>query len=44
MHDLPDIGDTVITTMEIRPLDDPHDLLNLWSPIYDPSVWGEWGS
>ena len=29
----------VITTMVIRPLDDPHDLLNLWSPIYGPSVW-----
>ena len=22
----------------------PHDVLNLWSPIYDPSVWGTWGS
>ena len=21
-----------------------HDVLNLWSPIYDPSVWGTWGS
>ena len=21
----------------------PHDVLNLWSPIYDPSVWGMWG-
>ena len=26
--------------MVIRPLDDPHDVLNLWSPIYDPSVLG----
>ena len=22
----------------------PHDVLNLWSSIYDPSVWGTWGS
>ena len=22
----------------------PHDVLNLWSPIYDPYVWGTWGS
>ena len=22
----------------------PHDVLNLWSPIYDPSVWDTWGS
>ena len=28
--------------MVIRPLDDPTYLLNLWSPIYDPSVWGTW--
>ena len=34
----------VITTMVIRQLDDPHDVLNLRSPIYDPSVWGTWGS
>ena len=30
----------VITTMAIRPLDDPHDVLNLWLPSYNPSVWG----
>ena len=33
----------VITTMVIRPLDDPHDVLNLWSPICDPLVWGTRG-
>ena len=33
----------VITTLVIRLLDDPHDVLNLWSPICDPSVWGMWG-
>ena len=21
-----------------------HDVLNLWSPIWDPSVWGMWGA
>ena len=20
----------------------PHNVLNLWSPIYDPSAWGTW--
>ena len=23
----------------MRPLDDPYDVLNLWSSIYDPSAW-----
>ena len=31
----------VITTMVTRPLD---DLLNLWSPICEPSVLGTWES
>ena len=35
----------VITTMVIRPPDDdPHDLLNLWSLIYNPNIWGTWES
>ena len=25
--------------MVIRPLDNPHDVLKLWSSIHDPSVW-----
>ena len=43
-HSLPgnesEIINKVITIMVIRPLDDPTYVLNLWSPIYDPSVWG----
>ena len=35
------VWNKVITTMVIRSLEDPiHDVLNLCSPIYDPSVWG----
>ena len=32
--------------MVIRPLDDPTMMcvLNLWSPMYGPSVWGKWAS
>ena len=22
----------------------PHDMINLWSPNYDPSIWGTWGT
>ena len=29
--------------MVIRPLETSHDVLNLWLPIYDPSVWGNLG-
>ena len=29
--------------MVIRPLDDPHDVVNLWSLICHPSVLGMWG-
>ena len=34
----------IINTMVIRPLDDPNDMFNLWSPIWNPSVWVTWGS
>ena len=30
----------IMTTMMIRPLDDPYDVLKLWSQICDRSVWG----
>ena len=34
------IQDKATTTMVIRVLDDPTAVLIMWSPIYDPSVWG----